>query len=184
MENNKRYNPAPLGLLGFGLTTVLLNIHNAGFIELSMVIVAMGITLGGLAQIIAGLLSFKNNNTFAGTAFTAYGLFWISLILIWLLGPKYNLEPSKQSMGFYLLLWGIFTTFMAIGTQKHATISKIVFWSLALLFYTLAIGDFANSDIIIKIAGFIGIFSGLSATYESVGLIVNEELGKTIIPLG
>jgi len=24
-------NPAPLGLLGFGMTTVLLNLHNAGF---------------------------------------------------------------------------------------------------------------------------------------------------------
>ena len=69
-------NPAPLGLLGFGMTTILLNLHNAGLTSLSIVIVAMGIALGGMAQIIAGIMEFKNNNTFGATAFTAYGLFW------------------------------------------------------------------------------------------------------------
>lgn len=177
---NKKSNPAPLGLLGFGLTTVLLNIHNAGFIPLSIVIVAMG----GVAQIIGGLLSYKNGNTFAGTAFTAYGFFWLSLVMIWILGPKYNLEADLTSMGFYLLLWGVFTTFMAIGTKTHSLVSKLVFWSLSLLFYLLAIGDFTNIELITKIAGFVGIFSGLMATYDAVAQIVNEELDKEVLPLG
>ena len=43
-------NPAPLGLLGFGMTTVLLNLHNAGFYELNSMILAMGICYGGAAQ--------------------------------------------------------------------------------------------------------------------------------------
>ena len=76
-------NPGPLGLLGFGMTTVLLNLHNAGLLPLSIAIVAMGIALGGLAQIIAGIRELCQGNTFAGTAFTAYGLFWWSLVLIW-----------------------------------------------------------------------------------------------------
>jgi len=68
-------NPAPLGLLGFGLTTVLLNFHNAGFYELNTMILAMGIFYGGIAQIIAGMMEWKKNNTFGTTAFTSYGLF-------------------------------------------------------------------------------------------------------------
>ena len=75
-QTNNIANPAPLGLLGFGMTTVLLNIHNAGFTPLSIVILAMGFALGGAAQIIAGIMEFKKNNTFGATAFTAYGFFW------------------------------------------------------------------------------------------------------------
>jgi len=67
-------NPAPLGLLGFGLTTVLLNIHNAGFYGLNTMILGMGICYGGIAQIIAGIMEWKKGNTFGATAFTSYGL--------------------------------------------------------------------------------------------------------------
>ena len=66
-------NPAPLGLMGFGMTTFLLNIHNAGFYPVDSMIMAMGLFYGGLAQIIAGIMEFKNGNTFATTAFTSYG---------------------------------------------------------------------------------------------------------------
>lgn len=181
----KRANPAPLGLLGFGMTTILLNLHNAGIIkELSIVIVAMGIALGGLAQIIAGILEFKKDNTFGGTAFTAYGFFWISLVLIWTLGAKFPESNLKASMGYYLTLWGIFTLFMAIGTLKHSTVSKMVFWSLTLLFFLLAIGDFANSSTVTVIAGVVGILCGLFAMYDALAQIVNNEFDKEVLPLG
>jgi len=176
-------NPAPLGLLGFGMTTILLNLHNAGILPLSVVIVAMGFALGGLAQIIAGVLEFKLGNTFGGTAFTAYGCFWWSLIFIWL-APLGTAGADKLSMGFYLLLWGIFTFMMFIGTLKHNRITQVVFLSLALLFFTLSLGDFMHNESIIRIAGCIGIFCGLSAMYSAVGQVVNNEFGKTIIPLG
>ena len=179
-------NPGPLGLLGFGMTTVLLNLHNAGLLPLSIVIVAMGIALGGLAQIIAGIRELKQGNTFAGTAFTAYGLFWWSLVLIWV-NPYagVGIEPaSKVAMGYYLLLWGIFTGFMFIGTLKHNRATQVVFGSLTVLFMLLAAGDFLGNHTITMIAGFEGIFCGLSAIYSAVGQIVNEEFGKKILPLG
>ena len=179
-------NPGPLGLLGFGMTTVLLNLHNAGLLPLSIVIVAMGVALGGLAQIIAGIRELKQGNTFAGTAFTAYGLFWWSLVLIWV-NPftEAGIEAaSKVAMGWYLLLWGIFTGFMFIGTLTHNRITQIVFGSLTVLFLLLALGDFTGNHTITTIAGFEGIFCGLSAIYSAVGQIVNGEHGKTILPLG
>ena len=182
----KTANPGPLGLLGFGMTTVLLNLHNAGFLPLSIVIVAMGIALGGLAQIIAGVRELKQGNTFAGTAFTAYGLFWWSLVLIWV-NPfaAAGIEAaSKVALGWYLLLWGIFTGFMFIGTLTHNRITQIVFGSLTVLFILLALGDFTGNHTITTVAGFEGIFCGLSAIYSAVGQIVNGEHGKTILPLG
>ena len=177
-------NPGPLGLLGFGMTTVLLNLHNAGLLPLSIVIVAMGIALGGLAQIIAGVRELKQGNTFAGTAFTAYGLFWWSLVLIWT-NPFEGIEAATPAaMGWYLLLWGIFTFFMFIGTLKHNRATQVVFGSLTVLFILLAMGDFTGNHTITTIAGFEGIFCGLSAIYNAMGQIVNAEYGKTVLPLG
>lgn len=176
-------NPGPLGLLGFGMTTILLNLHNAGIIELSIVIAAMGFALGGAAQIIAGIFEFKNGNTFAGTAFIAYGFFWWSLIVIWA-NPGGVMNPADPTtMGYYLLLWGIFTGVMFIGTLTHNRASQVVFLSLTILFLLLAIGDFTQNATITTIAGFVGIFCGASAMYNACGQIINNEFKKDIIPL-
>ena len=177
-------NPGPLGLLGFGMTTVLLNLHNAGLLPLSIVIVAMGIALGGLAQIIAGIRELCQGNTFAGTAFTAYGLFWWSLVLIWINPFDGIAAATKTDMGYYLLLWGLFTAFMYVGTLKHNKATQVVFGSLTILFMLLALGDFTGNHTITMIAGFEGIFCGLSAIYNAMGQILNAEYGKNVIPLG
>ena len=177
-------NPGPLGLLGFGMTTVLLNLHNAGLLPLSIAIVAMGIALGGLAQIIAGIRELCQGNTFAGTAFTAYGLFWWSLVLIWINPFDGIAAATKTDMGYYLLLWGIFTAFMYVGTLKHNKATQVVFGSLTILFMLLALGDFTGNHTITMIAGFEGIFCGLSAIYSAMGQILNAEYGKNVIPLG
>ena len=176
-------NPSPLGLLGFGLTTVLLNLHNADIIPLSIVIVAMGFALGGAAQIIAGIMEFMKNNTFGATAFTAYGFFWWSLIIIWI-NPFEGINAAdEKSMGFYLLLWGIFSVFMFIGTLKHNRASQIVFLSLVVLFFLLSIADFTGIHGIKIAAGWVGIFCGLSAIYNSLAQVVNNEFKKEIMPL-
>ena len=180
--NAKIANPGPLGLLGFGMTTILLNLHNAGITELSIVIVAMGLALGGFAQIIAGIMEFKSGNTFGATAFVAYGSFWWSLIIIWVLPTSLGAADS-MSMGFYLLLWAIFTFGMFIGTLKHNRITQIVFGTLVILFVLLAVGDFVESHSIKMIAGYVGLFCGASAMYSAIGQIINNEFGKTIIKL-
>ena len=180
----KHANPAPLGLLGFGMTTVLLNLHNANLIPLSIMIVAMGIALGGLAQIIAGIRELCQGNTFGGTAFTAYGLFWWSLVIIWVNPFDGMAAASKTDMGYYLLMWGIFTAFMFIGTLKHNKATQVVFGSLTILFVLLALGDFTGNHTITIIAGFEGIFCGLSAIYSAMGQVLNAEYGKEVMPLG
>lgn len=182
---SKFANPAPLGLMGFGMTTVLLNIHNAGFFQVSAMILAMGICYGGLAQIFAGLLEFKKGNTFGTTAFCSYGLFWISLVLTWVF-PKIGWSDASpaQFMGWYLFLWGLFTFFMWLGTFGKNRALQFVFLSLTVLFVLLALRDWTGSAVLGRIAGFEGILCGLSAVYLAMAEVLNEARGKTVLPIG
>jgi succinate-acetate transporter protein len=178
-------NPAPLGLMGFGMTTVLLNLHNAGFFELGSMILAMGIFYGGLAQVIAGIMEWKKNNTFGTVAFTSYGLFWMTLVALLLL-PENKLwaKSSTNAMIAYLVMWGIFTGVMFIGTLRLSRALQVVFLSLAVLFFLLAIGDATGNAALKTFTGYEGIFCGASAIYTALAQVLNEIYGKTILPLG
>jgi uncharacterized protein len=178
-------NPAPLGLLGFGLTTVLLNFHNAGFYELNTMILAMGIFYGGIAQIIAGMMEWKKNNTFGTTAFTSYGLFWLSLVGLILL-PSLGLgtAASKPAMAAYFFMWGLFTFVMFLATLRLNRALQFVFLSLTILFLLLAARDFLGSPAIGTLAGYEGIICGLSAVYTGLAQVLNEVYKKVVAPLG
>ena len=135
-------NPAPLGLFGFGMTTVLLNLHNAGFYEMNSMILAMGLFYGGLAQVIAGILEYKKNNTFGMTAFISYGFFWISLVgLIFMAKWGWITATPGNALVAYLIMWGIFTLLLFFGTLRINKALQLVFGSLTILFFLLAIGD-------------------------------------------
>ena len=178
-------NPAPLGLMGFGMTTVLLNLHNAGFFALGSMILAMGIFYGGLAQIIAGIQEWKKNNTFGATAFTSYGVFWLTLVALLIL-PKMGLADatSKEAMAAYLFMWGLFTAVMFIGTLRANRALQFVFGSLTILFFLLALGDLTGNGTITMIAGYEGIICGLSAIYAALAQVLNEMYKRTVAPLG
>ena len=178
-------NPAPLGLMGFGLTTILLNIHNAGFYELNSMVLAMGVFYGGLAQVIAGLLDFRKGNEFGATAFCSYGLFWLSFVAL-VVFPGWGMgeEPSDRAMGWYLLSWGLFTAIMFVGSLRTTRALQAVFAALTLLFVLLAIRDWTGSDAIGELAGWEGILTGLLAVYTATAQIWNDVYGRTILPLG
>ena len=191
--NEKLANPAPLGLLGFGLTTVLLNLHNAGFYPIDTMILAMGLAYGGLAQIIVGIMEFRKGNTFGTTAFTSYGLFWWSLVLLLIL-PKTPVftglaAPTETAMAAYFFLWGLFTFAMFFGTLKTNRVLQFVFMSLAILFFLLTVRDLTGNATIIgdltigTITGYEGIICGLSAVYLGFAEVLNEAQGKTVLPI-
>jgi succinate-acetate transporter protein len=180
-------NPAPLGLLGFGMTTVLLNLHNAGCFELNSMILGMGLCYGGTAQVIAGIMEWKKGNTFATTAFISYGFFWLSLVALVLM-PK--LVPTvtaanETAMAAYLAAWGLFTAVMFVGTFRLSRALQFVFGTLTVLFFLLAICDFTGASPACKHAtGWEGIVCGLSAMYTGLAHVLNELAGKTVLPLG
>ena len=177
-------NPAPLGLFGFGMTTVLLNLHNAGLYELNSMILAMGIFYGGIAQIIAGVLETKKKNTFGAVAFISYGSFWLTLVGLLVMPKGGWADPtSNGAMIAYLLMWGLFTGCMFIGTLKLTRTLQVIFGSLTILFVLLALGDATGSALIKQIAGIEGIFCGFSAFYTAVAQVLNEVYKKTILPV-
>ncbi|HVN73396.1 MAG TPA: acetate uptake transporter [Methanoregula sp.] len=179
-------NPAPLGLMGFGMTTVLLNLHNAGFFELGSMILAMGIFYGGIAQLFAGTMEWKKGNTFATTAFLSYGLFWLSLVgLVVFPSLGIGAKTSGVAMAAYLAMWGIFTAVMFVGTLRFNRAMQFVFGSLAVLFFLLAAGELTGIQALTQLAGWEGLFCGFSAIYTGLAQVINETYGKgaMVVPL-
>ena len=178
-------NPAPLGLLAFGMTTVLLNVHNAGFIEMGSMILAMGIFYGGVAQIIAGAMEWRKGNTFGLVAFSSYGFFWLTLVGL-IVMPKLGWigQTSAAGMVYYLVMWGIFTLLLFFGTLKLTRALQVVFGTLTILFFLLAIATGTGNEAVGQFAGYEGIVCGASAIYTGIAQVLNEVYGKRVLPLG
>jgi succinate-acetate transporter protein len=206
--SDKLSNPAPLGLLGFGMTTVLLNfVHNARLSPVDGMILGMGIFYGGLAQIIAGVLEYRRGNTFGTTAFTSYGLFWLSYVALnWLgvasvasvgvmpfLGGTTPWVVSQEAFAAYFFMWGLFTFAMFFGTLKANRTLQFVFMSLAVLFFLLAIKSAllacttltaTDLELFTRLIGAEGVVCGFSAFYLAIAEVLNEAHGKTVLPIG
>jgi succinate-acetate transporter protein len=185
---DKLANPAPLGLFGFGMTTVLLNLHNAGLYPLGSMILAVGLAYGGLAQVIAGVMEYKKGNTFGTLAFSSYGLFWWSLVILLLL-PNFTLlspavtAPDNIAMAAYFFMWGMFTLLMFFGTLKTNCALQFVFSSLTVLFFLLTMVRLTGNADLLAITGIEGVICGASAIYTSIAEVLNEVYGRTILPL-
>lgn len=177
-------NPATLGLLAFGMTTILLNLHNAGLFAMGSAIFAMGIFFGGIAQIIAGIMEWKKNNTFGMLAFIAYGFFWISLIgMIVMPGFGWGAEFSNAAFVYFLMLWGLFSLVMFIITFRLPRSLQVVFGLVVILFALLIIGNATGNVNVLRIAGIEGIICGLAAMYTSLGQVMNEVFKEPVISL-
>jgi hypothetical protein len=178
-------NPAPLGLLAFGLTTVILNLHNAGVFEMNSMILAMGVFYGGITQIIAGIMEAKKNNTFGFVAFVSYGSFWLTLVGL-IVMPKFGWVPaaSATAMISYLIIWGIFTALLFFGTLRISRSLQFIFATLTILFFLLAFSENSGNPTLKSFTAYEGIVCGASAIYTGAGALLNEIYGKTIFPLG
>ncbi|MFB3917949.1 MAG: acetate uptake transporter [Terriglobales bacterium] len=179
-------NPAPLGLAGFGLTTVILSCINAGLLPLesTSVVVSLAFAFGGAAQFLAGILEFVNGNTFGTVAFTSYGMFWWWYALMsWTIGAGWIKPPAPVAVATVLLLWGIFTLYMWIATFAANKGVWTVFLLLWLTFGFLAAGDFGWTAGR-AIGGWLGIATGVAALYVSFAEVANGAYGREVIPLG
>jgi succinate-acetate transporter protein len=178
-------NPAALGLTAFGMTTVLLNLSNAGYFALGSMVLAMGIFYGGLGQIIAGIMEWKKNNTFGMTAFISFGIFWETLVALLIL-PKLGLADaaSSNALAAYFVMWGLFTLVMFIGSLKANRALQVVLGLLTLLFFLLAIGEITGNADVVTIAGYEGILTGFAAIYAGLAQVLNEMYKRTVAPLG
>lgn len=177
-------NPAPLGMMGFGVTTLLLNLQHAGLVAPGSPALAVGIAAGGLAQLFAGVMEWRKKNTFGTVAFVGYGLFWLSLVAL-ILAPRLGLgDADRSGMAAYLFVWGLFTVVMSIATLRMSRAVMGVFFSLTILFFLLAFADATGSATLQRVAGIEGIVCGLGAVYVGAAQVLNEVFGRTVLPLG
>ena len=183
-------NPAPLGLAGFGLTTVVLSAINAGLLKgdsatLLAVVVPLAFAYGGVAQIIAGILEFRSGNTFGTVAFTSYGLFWWwYALLLWTSGAGWIKAPAANAVGLALLMWGVFTFYMWIATFRSSFAVWTVFLFLWITFFLLAGGDLGRGAAWHAAGGYCGLLTGLDALYVSFAEVTNATFGRSVLPLG
>ena len=181
---DKTANPAPLGLAGFGLTTVVLSLVNVGWIPASAesAVVPLAFAYGGLAQIIAGILEYSNGNTFGLTAFTSYGLFWLWFAFLnWTAKAGWIAPPTPTGVGVTLLMWGVFTLYMWVATFRSNRGVWSVFLLLWITFFLLAIGALGGGDTWRTLGGLIGLITGLDALYVSFAEVTNAAHGRTVV---
>ena len=178
-------NPGPLGLLGFGLTTCVLSIVNAGLLphEAVAAVVPLAFAYGGVAQLIAGVFEFRNGNTFGTVAFTSYGLFWWWFALLqWSIGAGWLKAPPPSAGGVVLLMWGILTLLLWIVTFRLNKAVWSIFLLLTITFFLLAAGDFGMGTG--KLGGYFGLLTGADAMLVAFIEILNATANRTVIPLG
>ncbi len=178
-------DPVPLGLIGLGMSMLLLNLHFAGFFPMDAMLLGMGIFCGGIEQIIVGVMAWKKNNIFAAAAFSIYGLFWLCLVATNIGTAAGIYAPASPKVaGVYLSIWAVISAVIFLASFRHSWAIRVTFGLLLLFFILLATGTAATSTTLVHIAGYSGILCGLSALYAGLGLVLNELFHKTLLPLG
>ncbi|MGB7755605.1 MAG: acetate uptake transporter [Salinisphaera sp.] len=181
-------NPGPLGLVGFGLTTVLLSLINAHILPSGgePVVIPLALAYGGLIQLIAGLLEFRTGNTFGMVAFLSYGAFWwwFAMLLLFAGNGLLDLSKAGPTIGVALLLWGVFTFYMWIATFRLNRALWLVFLTLWITFALLGVGDAFGATAIGTLGGYAGILCGGLAMYTSFAEVTNATFGRIVVPVG
>jgi succinate-acetate transporter protein len=181
-------NPAALGLVGFGLTTVLLSLINAGILPKGGegVVIPLALAYGGLIQIIAGLFEFQVKNTFGMTAFLSYGAFWwwFALLLLFAGNKLIDISAAGPTIGVALMLWGVLTLYLWVSTFKLPRILFAIFLTLWVTFFLLGLGAALAMPMLGKLGGYLGLVCGTLAMYGSFAIVTNATFGREVLPIG
>ena len=181
-------NPAALGLVAFGLTTVLLSLINAGVLPKGgePIVIPLALAYGGFIQIVAGLFEFRVGNTFGMTAFLSYGAFWwwFALLLLFAGNGLIDISQGGATLGVALLLWGVLTLYLWIATFRLSKVVFLIFLTLWVTFGLLGLGQATGNENLGHLGGWLGLVCGSLALYGSFGIITNATFGRTVIPLG
>lgn len=171
--------------MGFGLTTIMLSLANAGYFALGPAILTMGLFFGGIAQVIAGLMEYKKGNTYGMTIFCSFGFFWI-VVITTILAVQIGLwktGESDQGMAWLFFIWGIFTVYLLIGSLRTSRAMQITVFALTLVLFLLSASHaFSNPDLK-TLAGYIGLIAGAGAVYMAASYVLAETLGKDVLPV-
>jgi succinate-acetate transporter protein len=179
----KLANPAPLGLSGFALTTWMLSMVNAGWFTGASVplVLASAFAFGGTAQFCAGLMEMPRGNTFGFVAFCSYGAFWWSFALF---VQFFATKVPPEFVGWWLVMWGVFTFYMWIGSLALNRAVMLVFLALWITFFLLGAADLFGIPALKVLGGYGGLITAALAFYLAAAEVINETHGHTVLPIG
>jgi uncharacterized protein len=181
-------DPAPLGLAGFGMTTFMLSVFNAGLLPMTLAssVLALALFYGGGVQLLAGMWEFRNGNTFGAVAFSSFGAFWLAYwYLVEHVAPTLPPTQAHRAVGLFLLSWAIFTAYMTIASLRTTAAIAIVFIALTVTFVLLTIGAYGTSHTaanLTKAGGYAGLVTAFFAAYASFAGVTNATFKRTILP--
>ncbi len=181
-----------LTLTSFALPTALLSLINVGWLDAGTVAVVIPVAYayGALAALIGGLWEFRANSLFGATVSVSFGSFWIGTgLLLQFFGPQVSeaagADAFGNSFGAYLLLWAIFSAYMAVGAYF---IVKPALVTLVLVVVLLVVLGAANivapgglSET--QLGGYVGLTAALVAWYLSAALVINTTSGRDLLPI-
>jgi succinate-acetate transporter protein len=179
-------DPGPLGLAAFALTTFVLSMFNAKLVASGgePIVLALALTYGGLAQLLAGMWEFRTGNTFGAVAFTSFGAFWLSYwAYVQFFATKVPAADAGHAVGLYLIAWGIFTTYMFVASLRTTAAVAAVFVLLAATFFVLGIGNAGAHPNVIKFGGWLGLVTAAVAWYASFAAVTNSTFGRVVLPV-
>ncbi len=187
VQRNGLADVGALGLGGFALSTFILNIVNAGWVDTAALGIVMPIAMfyGGVAQFTAGMWDVRRGDTFGATCFSSFGAFWMGLAAFFFLrlaGIGAFVDVPPAGIATVLVAWGIFTAYATVASFKRPWAITWIFITLTILFILLAIGQFV--PLVHTIAGYEGVLCSLIAWYASAAILINTTYGRTILPLG
>ncbi|QRW19969.1 C-14 sterol reductase ERG24 [Rhizoctonia solani] len=172
-RNRRLANPAPLGMFALAATTLMWSLYNArtrGLYQINAVI-AQALAVGGLVQLLAGMWEFVTGNTFAATAFSILGGFWISYgIMYWPYSGSLVGYPTEgelgSALGIYFMVWMIVALMLFLGSLRGSIPLAATFFFIFLMYMLigmrtlLAAGARRASGILGCVGSFIGFYTG------------------------
>lgn len=184
-------DPAALGLSGFALTTFILGLVNTSVINGKDVFVVLSVAAayGGITQLLAGMWAFAERNLFGAVAFSSYGAFWISFVLlIQFFLPETvkasGMLPANHALALYLFCWGFFSLYMWFASFRVNVAVNLVLLTLWIAYVLLAIGLLGTGhSTITQIGGWVTVACAVIAWYTASALVINGTLGRTILPV-
>jgi uncharacterized protein len=179
-------NSAPLGLAGFAVTTFMLSMVNAKLVNVGVEPVVFGVALmfGGIAQLIAGVIQFRNGNTFTGVLFTGFGAFWLSLYAIAEFFLK-DVPPAQvgHSLGLFLYAFGIFAAWLWLASFRTNVVVVVALGGLVATLFVLGAGNYGGNGLLVETGGYMGLAVAALAAYLSCAELCEASYKRSVLPL-
>ena len=182
-------DPTTLGLFGLALVTLVASSQKLGVTEGVSYLVPWALFIGGIAQVIASIFDFKHNNLFGATAFSAYGLFWVSMSMGWLInngvfGSELAGGTDVKQLGVAFIGFALLSIVLTISSLKMSKVMFILMSLICVLFISLAMDSFGMGHVWHTIAACDELLISLFSFYALSAKYLNSFFGKEIVKCG